>query len=248
MRYVETIHRFILDILFPVTCLGCGKEGTWLCETCLALLPLEDEHVCPICEKMVTPSGRTCFACRKKSPLDALLAAFFYDRELVRRAVHHYKYRFIAELHVPLGGLLVDSLLQSDLPLPDLIIPVPLHRRRLRWRGFNQSQLLAQHVGAHLTPGFPIPVCLDVLQRKRYTLPQMGIKDKPQRRRNIENAFIFSSAAEVQNRSILLVDDIATTGATIFECARMLKAAGAKQVWAVVIARQAIKRKVKNKD
>lgn len=238
MNYVSNVHRFILDILFPITCLGCGKEGAWLCEPCLALLPLEDEHVCPICEKTPTPSGRTCFGCRKKSPLDALLPAFSYDRELVRRAVHHYKYRFIPELHLPLGSLLVAALLQNDLPVPDLVIPVPLHRRRLRWRGFNQAQILAQHVGTFLTPGFPISVRADVLGRKRYTLPQMGIKDKSQRRRNIEGAFIFSSGAEVKNKSILLVDDVATTGATIFECARILKEAGAKQVWAVVIARQ----------
>jgi len=246
MESAKKIHRFILDVLFPVTCLGCGKEGTWLCETCLALLPLEDEHVCPICEKMVTPSGRTCFACRKKSSLDGLLAAFSYDRDLVRHAVHHYKYRFIPELHVPLGCWLAASLLQSDLPVPDLIIPVPLHPRRLRWRGFNQSQLLAHAISDQLTPGFPVPVCPDVLQRQRYTLPQMGIKDKSQRRCNIEGAFAFSPGAEVQNKSILLVDDIATTGATIFECARILKEAGAKQVWAVVIARQELKRKAGN--
>jgi len=242
MEHAKKMHRFILDILFPITCLSCAAEEAWLCEKCAARLQLQDEQVCPVCEKAVTPSGRTCFGCRKKSSLDALLAVFSYNHDLVRRMVHYYKYRFIPDLHTPLGHFLTASLLKSDLPVPDVIIPVPLHPRRLRWRGFNQSQLLAECIGENITPGFVVPIQANTLSRKRYTLPQMSIQDALHRQQNITDAFAISSATNVAGKNILLVDDIATTGATLFECARILKAAGAQQVWAIVIARQEIKR------
>lgn len=271
MNTFQKLKVFILDTLFPVTCLSCGQEDIWLCDSCLTKIPLKTEHVCPLCEKNTTPDGRVCFLCHEKRPsrlvavghqkssLDGLLAASSYKNTTLSSAVHLFKYRFAQDLHIPLGKILANSLLNSGLPLPDFILPVPLHQRRLRWRGFNQSALLAQYVSQNLTPGFTIPVLNNFLLRQKYTRPQMEIKKYSARQKNIQNAFglnpplppgervgLPASARpwqagvreELKNKTILLIDDIATTGSTLFECARILKQNGAEKVFAAVLARQ----------
>jgi ComF family protein len=129
-----------------------------------------------------------------------------------------------------------------DLKLPDLIVPVPLHRRRERWRGFNQAELLAENLGKNLSPGYDIPI-LKILKRKKFTAPQMKIKNYKEREKNIRSAFILNDPLEVElkNKKILLIDDISTTGSTLLECAKVLKSAGASSVWGMVLARQEYK-------
>ncbi len=140
--------------------------------------------------------------------------------------------------------LLVKALVRSDFSVPDCIIPVPLHPRRLRWRGFNQSLLLAEHIAEELTPLLKIEV-LDILSRARFNQPQMKIKNYQERLQNVKDIFTFRPDTDpslIKNKSILLVDDIATTGATLEECAKVLKSAGAKKVFAAVVARQSVKK------
>lgn len=263
MSACQKTKTFILDTLFPIQCISCDHEGLWLCETCLSRIPLKADHACPLCEKTNTPAGRVCFSCRQKSSLDGLLAASSYRGEIVSSAVHLFKYRFAQDLHVPLGKIMVTALLNSGLPLPDFILPVPLHRRRLRWRGFNQAELLAKYIAENLTPGFSISVLDNFLIRKKYTRPQMEIKKYLQRQKNIANAFIINASSLsfsplirgdvpkgqrgkkeslLKNKTILLVDDICTTGSTLFECAKVLKSSGANEVFATVIARQETKK------
>src|SRR4030042_7173164 len=219
---------FLLDTLFPIRCIGCNKPDVWFCGECLAGITLKLEQVCPVCEKNITPGGQVCFSCRKKSKLDGLLVAASYQNKIVAKMAHYYKYRFVEDLSVPLGKILVNSFLDSRLSLPEIIIPVPLHKRRLRWRGFNPAELLAAYICKNLTPGFEIPLADNLLVRKRYTHPQMKIKNYSRRKNNIANAFELKNSREIRNKIILLVDDIATTGATLFECAKILKQHGAK--------------------
>ena len=235
------IHQFILDILFPINCISCRKEGQWLCEICQTRIKTRDEHFCPICEKVITPDGRTCLACKKKNALNGLVVASSYVQVPIANAVHLFKYRFVTDLHLPLGSLLVNVLRKTEIPLPDVITAVPLHQRRLRWRGFNQSALLAKHLSTHLLPQDIIEFDENILVRKRYTTPQMGLRDYQARQQNISDAFSVRDQQNIQGKTVLLVDDIATTGSTLFECARVLKNAGAKEVFAVVIARQETK-------
>lgn len=262
MKIFNKIKVFALDVLFPIACLSCGRENDWLCGKCLDKIPLKTDQICPLCEKKTTPEGRVCFSCRKKSSLAGMLVASSYKDEIISSAVHFFKYRFAQDLHIPLGKILLKSLLNSQLPLPDFILPVPLHPRRLRWRGFNQSELLAKYVAENLTPGFPIAVLDNFLLRQKYTRPQMEIKKYSRRKKNIENAFSLNSSEgstfgiptleinpeqlqlleHCNNYNVLLVDDIATTGSTLFECAKVLKTAGAAEVFAVVIARQETKK------
>lgn len=235
--------QIILDTLFPLTCLSCRQEGLLLCDQCLAKIPFQLEQHCPICEHHSTPAGRTCLACCTRSSLDGMLVATSYQSRIISHAIHCFKYRFAESLHEPLGKILVNALSHSELTLPDLILPVPLHPRRLRWRGFNQSWLLAQYLAEHLTPGFSISTTESSLIRQRYTHPQAQVKKHAARAQNIRGAFQVpkESRPEIAGKNILLVDDVATTGATIFECAKALKKSGAKSVFALVIARQSFK-------
>jgi len=231
------IRKLALDTLFPISCIQCQKEGVWLCDACFSSIIIQNEHVCGVCEKMITPDGRTCHACKKKNALDGLIVTTSYTSSFISRAIHFYKYRFVSDLHVSLANLLVKAFRKTDVPLPDIIIPIPLHTRRLRWRGFNQSFLLARHLSTNLLPQFEIPL-KECLVRNRYTSPQMEIKDYHSRKQNLADAFSMAAKEKVKNKTILLVDDVATTGSTIFECAKVLKKAGAKEVFAIVVARQ----------
>lgn len=246
MKKLSTVfkksHELILNILFPVTCLSCEKENEWICKDCSSNIFIQNEHLCGICEKVNTPDGRTCQKCRNKSSLSALVVATSYKNSFIAKAVHFYKYRFIPDLHVQLGDLMAKALQKSDLPLPDIIVPVPLHSRRLRWRGFNQSELLAKYISLNLLPDTEIRVDEKILIRKKYTSPQMKIGSYHHRKQNIQGAFLVTNPEKIKNKTILLIDDIATTGSTIFECARILKESGAKEIYAAVIARQEMKK------
>jgi len=181
----------------------------------------------------------------QKSSLAGLISAISYENTAAKHLVHNFKYRFIDGIAEPLAKLISKAWLQNDGPLPDFLVPVPLHPRRLRWRGFNQSLLLAEKISGELAPLMSIPV-LDILERKKYNQPQMNIKNYQERIENVKNVFGLKNSIDkkiIKNKNILIVDDIATTGATLFECAQVLKENGAKKVFAAVVARQSVKNK-----
>lgn len=249
VQLISRLNKFALDILFPINCLLCKKGDFWICKDCLAKIEIKSSQVCPYCEKMIVPAGKLCLSCKDKflfknkiPPIDSLILSSRYKKNSLDRLIHLYKYNFIFDLRIPMGKILVKGYLKNNLPLPDLIIPVPLHPKRLRWRGFNQSDLLAGYLSDNLTPGFKIPVSIDILFRKKFTPPQMKIKNYQLRKDNIKNAFAINLAMLefIKNKKILLIDDIATTGATLFECGKILKEHGAKEVFAIVLARQEI--------
>lgn len=238
------IKKIILDIVFPIYCIGCDKEGVWFCEKCFSKIIFKVEQTCPICKKVTIPNGEVCFNCKYKNDIDGVLVASFYRKNkkktILAQLIHYYKYRFASEISTALGQILEKSILNSTLPLPEALIPVPLHPRRLRWRGFNQSELLAVYLGENLTPGLPLPVYSNAILRTRYTKPQMEIKNRDQRKINTQDAFNLNSslAPEIKGKIIFLIDDIATTGSTLFECAKVLKKAGVKKVYGIVLTRQ----------
>lgn len=243
----EKIKNFILDTLFPVFCLLCGKYGEWLCKECFEKIKILTSQICPYCEKNITETGKVCLPCREHFrknnrlvPLDSLVVATEYEKNSAQ-IIHTYKYNFAGELSIPLGKISVKALIKNGALLPDLIIPVPLHKRRERWRGFNQAKLLADYISRNLSPGYIIPVESNSLARKKYTSPQMQIKSYHERKENIKNAFENNNLGILENKKILLVDDVATTGSTLFECAKTLKENGASSISGIVIARQKIK-------
>ncbi len=243
LKFFSRLKSFSLDILFPIVCIACDKPGKFICDSCFKKIPLQSKQVCPICEQRETPAGQACFACRNEHSIDGILAVSRYRKNrqrLIAQAVHYFKYRFIKKLGPTLAKTMKESFLRSELPIPDFIIPVPLHPRRLRWRGFNQAEILAKYLSDNLTPGLEIPLLKKILVRSKYTPPQMNIKNYRQRQSNLKNAFEISpnKKNKIYKKNILLVDDISTTGSTLFECAKELKKAGAKKVFGIIIARQ----------
>ncbi|HFC77051.1 MAG TPA: ComF family protein [Candidatus Moranbacteria bacterium] len=246
MNFLENFKKFLLDTLFPIECLSCNKSDDWICDDCLNKISIKNHQTCPLCKQIETPNGNTCFDCREKFSLDGLLVASFYRRNkhktILAQLIHFYKYRFVSELNNPLGEILKKAFLNSNLILPDFIIPIPLHHRRLRWRNFNQSKLLANYLSVNLTPGFKIDLLENVIIRKKYTQPQAKIKNRQQRIKNLQGIFAINKNSTdfklIKNKTILLVDDVATTGSTLFECAKALKQNHVKKVYAIVLARQ----------
>lgn len=235
------IRKGILDTLFPLHCLGCDKKGFWLCSSCESSIPRRVKQSCPVCLKHITPYGQVCFECKdaKSSALDGIFAAAYYKFPLLKFIIHSYKYRFLSELSDSLANVLESELRKHDIPLPDTIIPVPLHKRRLRFRGFNQSELLAEHLATTLAPALVLQVFKNALVRVRYTSPQMKTHSKEERMKNLKNAFQVNplQSGQLQGKNIWLIDDVATTGTTLEECATVLKKHGAKSVFGIVLAR-----------
>jgi competence protein ComFC len=250
---LKIIKKFVLDTLFPVSCLSCDQSNIWLCQKCSRKIANLSAQVCPYCEKIDTPIGAICPKCKLKSlkreasfPLDNLIVATSYTQNNIAHLVHTFKYNFVSDLGFPLSELMRKALLDNHLPLPDFILGVPLHPRRLRWRGFNQAEILARHLSTSLSPGLPIPIINNLIIRKKFTQPQMKIKNYQTRKNNMQNSFSLSDSSlkekeSVRNKKILLVDDISTTGSTMMECAKVLKNAGAEKVYGAVIARQEMK-------
>ncbi len=249
----DGIKKFALDILFPISCLSCGAPDLWLCPACLKRIDLLSFQVCPYCEKAQTASGAICSRCKanfiaKNTPpfLDNMIVATSYNQANISRLVHAFKYSFVRDLGFPLSTVISQAIFDNHLPLPDFIIPVPLHPRRLRWRGFNQAEVLAQDLSENLSPGLPIPLLNQLVIRKKFTPPQMKIKNYSERKKNMQNSFCLADSCHpkketLRNKKILLVDDISTTGSTLLECAKVLKSAGAGRIYAAVIARQEMK-------
>lgn len=242
------IKKTVLDILFPLRCLVCQEEGSLLCQKCASSIRPREVQLCPTCENHDSVSGKICRKCQEKyrssgsnNYLDYLVSASHYKRDGLDKLVHLFKYRFIKGLSIPLGMILLDGLIRNDIPIPDLIIPVPLHKKRLRWRGFNQAELLAEEVSKALAPGLEIPLETGLIKRVRYFQPQMKIGSYESRFENIKDSFSLcmeEGPSQIKNRHILLIDDISTTGATLFECAKILRENGARKIGAGILARQ----------
>lgn len=150
----------------------------------------------------------------------------------MREAIHQLKYQNLRALAVPLAKMLREYLIASPLDV-DVLVPVPLHRKRLRERGYNQAKLLAQE----LTKLINKPVVDDILVRRRHTPPQARTTTLEERTRNIAGAFACRDHS-LRDSRVLLIDDVATSGVTLNACAAVLKANGAAAVWGLVMARE----------
>lgn len=222
------LKRIALDLFFPPWCLGCGREGDFICSACRQSLPTLPASVCPRCGHP-QPGGELCPACAVPSGIDGLRAPYVFQG-VVRQAVHELKYRNLRTLATPLAMLLRDALAARPVP-GDVLVPVPLHQRRLRERGYNQSGLLARELG-NLTG---MPAVEGCLLRRRYTSPQARTASAAERQQHMAGAFACRDA-RLRGRRVILLDDVATSGATLDAAAAALKAAGATSVWGLVVA------------
>jgi len=249
------IKQFLLDLIFPRFCLGCKKElnlkqASFICEACLNNIVLNSGIECHVCG--LRNKNGTCRRCRKKTFLNGLFAAGKYQDPILREAIHQFKYQSVESLKKPLAELLIKYLKKENLieklqmlearfpTFPIVLAPIPLTQRRKLNRGFNQSELLAKE----LSPVLNCPV-VNLLKRKKFTAPQAKIKDWQKRKENISGAFYLSPSypfftqcpTPVKDIKVILVDDVSTSGATLEEAARVLKEAGVKEVYGLVIAK-----------
>lgn len=228
---VAKLKGRIVDFLFPQWCVGCGKEGEFICPSCRRSLPRVMPPLCPRCGKP-RPSGTLCPTCVSwQAEIDGIRSPFRFDG-VMRQAIHQLKYRNLRALAEPLAKLLNDYLATNPIP-GEVLVPVPLHQKRLRERGYNQSSLLAKELGK-LTN---LPVVDDCLIRQRHAPPQARSSTVEERRRNVAEAFVCRDH-RLQDKQVLLIDDVATSGATLDAGAAALKATGATSVWGLVLARE----------
>ena len=238
--WLQGLGNAVLDLVFPPRCVACYRLGTWFCASCAD----EVEAICPpICRRCGLPldasrprAGSTCQRCLRSPPrLDGLRSYAFHSGPL-REAIRYFEYEDTRVLAKPLGDLLSQGWLNPSIGVQDidLIVPVPLHPRRERERGFNQAALLARRMGANLG----LSVADGVLKRTKQTRPQVGLSAQ-ERRRNVDNAFQCVGPV-LTGTQVLLVDDVCTSGSTLEAACRALREGGASFVWASTLARARI--------
>ncbi len=237
---ILAIARSLLDFVYPRVCGGCGgaadpSGGHW-CWDCRRSIELITEHYCsrcgdPICGEADYPF--VCSTCGNNTVYFDLARSAARYRGPVRNAIHEFKYHAGLHMLSDLADLMVAAVRSHYARLPlDIVTCVPLHDAKLRERGFNQAELLAVRVGRRLH----IPAWPGALIRVRKTGTQTDLT-AARRRRNVAGAFGSGRASWIRGRSFLLVDDVMTTGATVNECAKTLKQAGAWRVYVVTVAR-----------
>lgn len=230
LAFLKKLGEVVADLLFPARCVVCQRLGAWLCAACMAEIEIIHPPICDRCGLPLDAHG-TDVPCHIPPPLDGLRAFAFHSGPL-REAIHRFKYQDLTALAGPLGRLMAGAWPALDGEwIPQVVVPVPLHPRRERQRGYNQSALLAMELAAALQ----IPLLEGALQRVKATTPQVDL-DAEQRRINVEDAF-RCQPGRLDGRAVLLVDDVCTTGATLASACRALKEAGAASVVAYTLAR-----------
>lgn len=228
--------RHLLDWLFPYNCIGCGRDDQLLCNDCFKEVGIPEKEVCPGCGCLCL-LGMACGNCRSSLRLSGLMVGYAYEKGgVLAKILHLFKYegcRDYGPVLVKLMDRQVSARFQDFLEKKiDLITWVPLSKRKFKSRGFNQSQVLAESLPA-------VAPRLALLEKTRETKAQMQL-DRAGRLVNLKGAFRVSPAhdASLSGQRILVVDDIATTLATLSEVARVLLEAGAAEVYGLVLARQ----------
>ncbi|HVA66108.1 MAG TPA: ComF family protein [Elusimicrobiota bacterium] len=234
---IAGIQSLLLDILWPQTCAHCrrdlprGAEAP-LCGACLGRLrPLER----PFCARCGVPSGNgaPCAACRAAKASCRMIRAACLYREASASLIHAFKYRGRKSAALWAGAHMARILPSfPELGRPDVLIPVPLHRRRLAERGYNQARLLAEELGRRAG----IPAAVDGLIRVKNTKPQWTL-GRRMRLENLADAFAVKGL-NFQGLRALLIDDVCTTGASLEGCAQALLRAGARDVSGYALARE----------
>lgn len=233
------IIRFLMDALFPPQCVPCGKKlpstSSFLtvCDTCFARIPLRTGFTCSMCGARQPTLINTC---HKNAPIVA--SATDYTNKEAQLLIRALKYDSLQTAHIPLVALLL-SFIASRPEFSEhngfLLIPIPLHKKKMRKRGFNQSALIARALSEALPEKFSY--CDDALFRIINTPSQTTQKTHAERNNNMNDAFVVRVGAPIKGKIVFLVDDVCTSGATIREATRIIKLAGARSVFGLVVAK-----------
>jgi ComF family protein len=249
-QYFRKFAESLSTVFFPSSCRLCESPLLRLsrlpvCDACIDSIQAFDMPRCSLCGEAVNSFRNSeeeilCGMCNRARPHFMRAYAYgSYDGAL-RALIHLLKYQQVKPVAEPLGRLLGNSLMSFNdaVPSPVLVIPVPLFGAKQHQRGFNQADLLSRAALKHLNSWNPS--CFELhagnLKRIRSTVSQTGLTSH-QRRKNVRGAFALSKPHQVQGRSVLLIDDVYTTGTTLNECARVLRSVGAERVWVATVAR-----------
>ena len=233
----KKLKEKLLNIFFPkdIKCIVCSKELSentlyCLCDDCMNKLPFNNGKTCLRCDEPLTSMANYCINCKKTVPhYKHNKSVFLYDGVL-KKFVRGLKFDNKKFYSTTLSNFMASEYVKLNKDF-DVVIPVPLHTDRLKERGYNQSELLCTALKEKLK----LNVCTNVLIKQVATKPQANLS-KDAREKNLENVFKVIDRKLVKGKTILLVDDVFTTGTTINECAKTLKDAGAKEVWSLTLS------------
>ena len=227
---LESALRQAIDLVFPQNCVHCEVEGQLLCERCLGEAARIGSEACRTCGVQLEYGSR-CGKCAELPPALARVTAVFQFEGAMRDAVHALKYRDLWAIAPVLGAELARDVRARHRNI-DVVVPVPLHKRRMRSRGYNQAELLARPTAARLG----VPISTHLLSRTTDNPPQAQARSEAERSAGVRSAFAASN--EARGMRVLLIDDVATTCSTLDACGRALYRAGAKSARAAVLARE----------
>lgn len=228
---MDNLLKTFLDLIFPPKCVGCKKFGTVICPTCRENIEIDAFKKCIVCQKP-TIKGFTHTSCINLYTPERLIALYSYKgsvKNFILRGKFGPKFFYLFDYLIDLS---LPVLIEFGISFGcnALIIPMPLHKERLTYRGFNQSELIADALSKKLV----LPVNKKALVRSKKGLVQAHLT-KIDRKKNVESAFEVRTS--IKGRDIILVDDVCTTGATFLSAAKALKAAGARFVWCFALAK-----------
>jgi ComF family protein len=241
---VALAARGVFAALFPSDCRICDRplenvSRLPVCAGCLSAMRPVAVRTCEICGEGLPAAARgeisMCPACNEERPHFTKAVAYgAYDNEL-RDLIHLLKYDHVIPAAGALGKFMARAIEKLEVSSAVLVVPVPLHSSKRRQRRFNQAELIARAALRQIA-NFDSRIAPHVLVRMRSTVSQIGLT-RPQRRENMRGAFQARHLSEIRGREILLIDDVLTTGTTASECARVLRKAGASEVWVATVAR-----------
>lgn len=211
----KSMLKKLLNVLFPIECIGCGKNDVLLCPKCFNSIEINKAEFF------------------SSEFIDQVHVGASFHQPLLQKIIHLYKYSYLEKLSEPLSKLLVNYYSQvEDKMIEPIIIPVPLHQKRLLVRCFNQSELIAQS----FCQKFNYQLKNNLIFRVKHTEQQAKLNKKG-RIENIKGAFKILDEDFVKNKNFIIIDDLYTTGSTVAGIAKLLKDSGADQVWCLVIAK-----------
>lgn len=235
IKKLPSVGNFFVETLFPASCYGCGKADSYLCSECCERA-LSTHPICPHCSRAL-PNGHLGEQCQRTLALDRLYTIADYKNRTVGKLIRDMKYRLSYKLADSLADMthrwLVSRNYIKDFHADMIIIPVPSHKRKQKERGFNPAERIARR----LAPLLALPHKTNILIKTIATPSQVKVKNRTLRLENIRGSFSVYPNHGIKGKTILLIDDVITTGSTMRECTRVLKKAGARAVWGLAVAR-----------
>lgn len=253
---IDEIKRFLLELFFPSFCIGCSKEGSYVCLDCRSTLEISEYNYClcshnplrlaPLAQAIGSESPQAqrgklqskCNRCRDKKLSGLYFALPYKEKSLTRKLIYNFKYEpYIKNLAKTLSSILIEHFVLSQSNTNQvwengILIPIPLEKTKLKSRGYNQAHELAKELSKVIN----IPIESNVLLKTKVTKEQTNLS-KEERERNLKNAFLVKNQELIHDKKVFLVDDVYTTGSTMEECTHILCESGAHSVWGISIAR-----------